>query len=195
MGKIAVFLFDQMTDYEAVFAAHLLRVDGGLELLTLSYDGRPVQSASGLRYQAEQAVADARAEALDGLILCGGWYGEAREELLALIRALDGQKKLLAGICGAGTVFLARSGVLDHVSFTTPAVPWTERHARVFGVPDPFPRENYVPARVVTDGNVITALGTAFVDFAAEVCDWFGLFSSGEEKAAFLRLYQGGESI
>lgn len=190
MGKTAFFLFDQMTDYEVTFIAHLLKVDGQREIVTISYEGKAVRSASGLRYQAERAAADIDPEELDGLILCGGWFGQVRQELRSLIRELNARKKLLAGICGAGTFFLASAGVLDHVSYTTPITDWTEKHLAVFGTRDPFPRENYVPARVVVDGNVITAQGTAFIDFAAEICSWYGLFSSPQEKEAFLKLYR-----
>lgn len=191
MGKTAVFLFDNMTDYEITFITHLLRVDAGRQTVTVSYEDRTVKSASGISYRAERLVKDVLEEELDGLILCGGWYGELRGELLALIRKLNREGKLLAGICGAGTFFLASAGVLKGVRYTTPITAWTPRHRQVFGQTDPFPRETYVPARVVTDGNVITALGTGFVDFGIAVCDWFGLFSTEEEKARFAELYKG----
>ena len=191
MEKIAVFLFDNMTDYEITFITHLLRVDAGKEVVTVSYEDKVIKSASGVSYRAEQLVKDVLKEDLDGLILCGGWFGEIRSELIQLIQVLNAQHKLLAGICGAGTFFLASAGVLDSVSYTTPITRWTDQHIRVFGQTDPFPKETYVPARVVVDGNIITALGTAFLDFAIEICDWFGLFSTPEEKRSFSELYKG----
>lgn len=33
--------------------------------------------------------------------------------------------KILATICGTGTVFLARAGVLNNIKYTTPIVEWT----------------------------------------------------------------------
>lgn len=75
--------------------------------------------------------------------------------------------------------------------YTTPIVCWTEKHISVFGSTDPFPRENYVPGRVVSDKNIITAQGTAFIDFAVEICDWFHLFASSDDKDHFLRLIKG----
>lgn len=191
MGKTAVFLFDNMTDYEITFITHLLGVDAGKEVITISYEDKQIRSASGLGYQADKLVKEVSADDLDGLILCGGWFGEVRGELVELIQQMDAQKKLLAGICGAGTFFLAVSGVLNHVSYTTPITCWTDQHIRVFGATDPFPRENYVARRVVTDQNVVTALGTAFVDFSVAICDWFGLFESAEDKNSFMVLYKG----
>ena len=191
MGKIAVFLFDNMTDYEITFLTHLLRVDAGKEVITISYNDNMIASASGMRYKADKLVKEVSADDLDGLILGGGWFGEVREELVDLIQTLNAQKKLLAGICGAGTFFLAISGVLDHVSYTTPITCWTDRHIRVFGNTDPFPRENYVAQRVVSCQIVVTALGTAFIDFSVAVCDWFGLFESADDKSRFMELYTG----
>lgn len=189
MGKLAVFLFDNMTDYEITFLTHLLKVDAGKEIVTISYEDQPIHSASGISYRADMQVKDVSDSELEGLILCGGWYGELRSELAELIQALHASHKLLAGICGAGTFFLAAAGVLDNVTFTTPIKEWTQQHIRVFGSLDPFPRKNYVNSRVVVDGNIITAQGIAFIDFAVAVCDWLGLFPSEDEKNSFQKLY------
>ena len=189
MGKIAVFLFDNMTDYEVTFLTHLLKVDAGREVITLSYEDKMIRSASGVMYRADTRVQDVSDGEIDGLILCGGWFGELRSELTALIQKLNTAHKLLAGICGAGTYFLAASGVLKNVRYTTPITQWTEKHREVFGNVDPFPRENYVQSRVVTDKNIITAQGIAFLDFAVAVCDWLGLFASEDEKNCFIKLY------
>ena len=189
MGKIAVFLFDNMTDYEITFLTHLLKVDAGKEIVTISYEDKIVRSASGVMYRADMRVKDVSDGEIDGLILCGGWFGEVRSELITLIQKLNAKNKLLAGICGAGTFFLAASGVLRNVTYTTPITEWTEKHREVFGKSDPLPRENYVQSRVVTDKNVITAQGIAFLDFAVAVCVWLGLFASEDEKNSFQKLY------
>lgn len=189
MGKIAVFLFDNMTDYEITFLTHLLKVDAGRKIITLSYEDKMIRSASGVMYRADTRVKDVNDGEIDGLILCGGWFGELRSELTELIQKLNVEHKLLAGICGAGTFLLAASGVLQNVSYTTPITEWTDKHIAVFGNTDPFPRETYVQKRVVVDKNIITAQGTAFLDFAVAVCDWLGLFASEEEKNSFIKLY------
>jgi len=56
---------------------------------------------------------------------------------------------------------------------------------------DPFPRENFVQDRVIRDDNVVTAQGTAFIDFAIEICDWFGGFEGEEDKRGFVKLIKG----
>lgn len=189
--KILLFIFDNMTDYEITFIAHLLKADAGKEVITISYENKLVKGTSGLVYKPDKLVKDVLNDEVEGLIICGGWFGEVREELIELIRKLNSQNKLLAGICGAGTFFLATAGVLNMVSYTTPITSWTEKHMEIFGEADPFPRDNYIEKRVVADNNIITALGTAFLDFAVEICNWLQLFESEEDKNRFIKLYKG----
>ena len=191
MGKILLFIFDNMTDYEITFIAHLLKADAGKEVITISYEDKLVKGTSGLLYKPDKLVKEVLKDDVEGLIICGGWFGEVREELIELIRKLDSQNKLLAGICGAGTFFLATAGVLNRVSYTTPITSWSKKHMEVFGSVDPFPRENYIEKRVVSDKNIITALGTAFIDFAVEVCNCLQLFESEEDRDRFIKLYKG----
>lgn len=192
MGKILFFIFDNMTDYEITFIAHLLKVDAARDIVTVAYEDKMIKSASGIMYKPDKTVKEVLSDDsdIDGLIICGGWFSEVREELKELIRRLNSRNKLLAGICGAGTFLLAVSGVLSDVKYTTPITSMTERHIKIFGSADPFPRENYIDARVVADGNIITALGVAFIDFAVEICDKLELFESKEERERFTALYK-----
>lgn len=191
MGKILVFIFDEMTDYEITFITHLLGADAGKEIITIAYDDKVIKGRSGFLYKPLRLVRDVLDENVEGLILCGGLYGDTREELIQLINKLNLEGKLLAAICGAGTVFLAKAGILNNVKYTTPIVEWTQKNIEYFGEKDPFPRENFISKRVVRDGNVITAQGIAHIDFAIEICDWFNLFKNQEEKDNFTKKIKG----
>lgn len=70
-------------------------------------------------------------------------------------------------------------------------VEWTQKHIEVFGEKDPFRRENFVSKRVVRDENIITAQGIAFIDFAIEICDWFKLFETQEDRDNFAKSIKG----
>ncbi|MGL5354441.1 MAG: DJ-1/PfpI family protein [Clostridium sp.] len=190
MGKVLIFIFDNMTDYEITFISHLLGADGGFNIITIAYEDRIIKSRSGIMYKPLRTVSDILSdydENIDGIIITGGWYGDARPQLLNLINKIYNDGKLVAGICGAGTVFLAKSGILANKKYTTPISEWTQTHIDVFGNNDPFPRNNYISKRVVQDGNVVTAQGIAFIDFAVEICDWFNLFEDDIEKDTFYR--------
>lgn len=191
MGKILVFIFEGMTDYEITFITHLLATEAGKEIVTIAYEDNIIKSRSGFLYKPARLVTDVLNEDVEGLIICGGWYGDTRHELIQLINNLNLKEKLIGAICGAGTVFLAKSGVLNNVKYTTPVVEWTKKHIKVFGKKDPFTRENFVQARVVRDRNIITAQGIAFIDFAIEICDWFNLFEDQEDRDNFAKNING----
>jgi putative intracellular protease/amidase len=191
MGKILVFIFDDMTDYEITFITHLLNTSANKEIITIAYEDKIIKGRSGILCKPSKLVSDVLNEDVEALIIPGGWYGDTKPELMELINTLNSKGKLISAICGAGTVFLAKSGILNNVKYTTPAIQWTERHIEVFGEKDPFPRENFVLERVVRDENIITAQGTAFIDFAIEICDWFKLFENQEDKGNFSREIKG----
>ena len=191
MGKILIFMFEGMADYEVTFISHLLHADAGKEIMTIAYTDDAVEGQSGIHYQPQYTVKEVLKEDVEGLILCGGWNNDIRLELVELIQRIHKERKLLAGICSAGTVMLAKAGVLDYMTYTTPISKWSAEEALFYNMDDPFPRENYVSKRLVRDRHVITAQGIAFVDFALEICAWFKLFQSQQEKHEFSKLVKG----
>lgn len=191
MGKVLVFIYEQMADFEVTFLTHLLGADAGKEIIPISNDDKCIRSKSGLVYQALMFVKDVTlSDDIEGLIIPGGWNGEVRNELVALIQALHNQNKLLAAIC-AGPRFLAKAGVLEHLNYTTSITNWTQMHKDTFNEEDPFPRAHFLDQRLVVDQHIITAKGIAFIDFAIAVCDWFKLFESVEDKMTFTKSILG----
>lgn len=190
MGKVLVFIYDQMADFEITFVTHLLGADGEKEIITVAYEDKLIKSKSGIVYKPTRLMKDVLKDDVEGLIIPGGWNGEIRPELIELIQNLNVKGKLLGAIC-AGPRFLAKAGVLEKVRYTTSIVEWTEAHVKQFMEGDPFPRRNFILERVVRDGNIITAQGTAFIDFAIEVCDWFGLFEDEEDRKGFAKTIKG----
>lgn len=191
MRKIGVFVFNEMTDFEVTFATHLLKTEGGFEIVTLSYDEDVVKGKTGFSYKPTTLISEISSKELDGLIIPGGFYGDFRESLMGLIKDLNSEEKLLAGICGAGTVALAKANVLENKLYTTPATPWGDKHREVFGGEDPFNRNNFLLKRTVKDGNIITAQGVAFMDFALEICHLLGIFKTEHEKLLFEKTIKG----
>ena len=178
MGKVLGFILDNFADFELTFVCHLMAFNGGKEVITIAYEKMPITSKGGIKYQPHFTVREAAdLEDVEALILPGGWDYEQRTELTHLIQNLHRDKKLLGAIC-AGTKYLARAGIFEDHSYTTP-----ER------VEDPFPGRTFVQRKVVRDGHVITAVANAFVDFAIETCDWFNLFKNS--KYSFCACYIG----
>lgn len=186
MKEILFFIFNNMTDYEITFAMHMINTSKNKKVVVIAYEDTEIIGRSGSIYKPHRLVSDLKNIDSEGLVICGGWYGELKPELDNLINELHKKRKLLAGICGAGTFLLAKSGVLETVKFTTPIVEWTEIHKQVFGDFDVFPKQNYVKENVVCDENIITSLGNSFIDFTGEILDWYGEFENESEKNEFL---------
>lgn len=191
MGKILVFIIDEMADFEITFITHLLGTDAGKEIVPIAYEDKTIKSSSGLFYKPAMLVKDiVVTDDTEGLIIPGGWNGEIRTELITLIKELNEKERLLAAICAAPR-FLAKAGVLNDKIYTTSIVEWKDEHKSKFNEEDPFPRHNFKNKRVLRDRNIITAHGVAFVDFAIEICEWFSLFSSEEAKLNFINTIKG----
>jgi len=190
MGKVLLFLYDGMAGFEITLAAHVLNTEKAAKIVPIAYTDT-INSAAEITYRADTTVEEAlNLEDVAGLIIPGGFQCDLREELIELIRRLDKAKKLLAAIC-AGPQYLARAGVLTDRSYTTSLRTWTKEDEERFGGADPFPRETFRPQRVVRDDHIITAYGDAFVDFAVEIFEYFGLFRDDAEREEYLRGIRG----
>ena len=172
MGKVLFFLFDGMTDYEITFICHVLHSDAGKDIITVAYEDRVVKAQSGFNFEPDCTLAEVVDLDTEGLILCGGREVDIKPSLVKLIQRYHGERKLLAAIGTAGTIMLAKSGVLDEATY-------------------PFPRDNCIEKRLVRDRHIITAQSIAFLDFTLEICAWFKLFQNHQEKHAFAKLIKG----
>ncbi|HEU4883376.1 MAG TPA: DJ-1/PfpI family protein, partial [Longimicrobium sp.] len=120
------------------------------------------------------------------LIIPGGavWDGDGIPEVMEKARAFLAAGVPVAGICGA-TVGLARAGLLDDVDHTGNAA----EHLQATGYGG---AAHYRDEPAVTGGNVITAPGTAPLEFAREIFRkldlyeprvldaWYALYKTGD---------------
>jgi transcriptional regulator GlxA family with amidase domain len=187
MGKVLVFIYDNMADFELGVVWNIL-ASLKKEVITIAYGQRTIKSNPGVQYCPHMTVKEALAcSNVEGIILPGGWNEEHRPELTELLQKLDGENKLIAAIC-AGTRFLASAGIYSKHRYTTG---WTIDNFDAESLKEPFPQNNYVCKRVMRDKNVITSVGSAFIDFALEIGSYFNLFSSNEERLSFAKTIKG----
>ncbi len=174
MKKVLCFVSDDFADFEVTLAFHLLKSAGHREIVTVGYDLNPVVSQAGFTYLPNHTLVEALdLPEVEALIIPGGPIRPQRDELTRLIQKMHNEEKLLAAVC-FGPQYLGRAGVLNNHRYTTSC---SEAKIRSLHVPDPFPRNNYVEARFVQDGHVITAKGGAFVDFAFAICDYLDIYA------------------
>jgi len=178
MKTILCFTPGNHADFEAVLALHLLNDKEGRQIKTVGYSHEPAIGMSGLTYTPDFTLEEAaQLKDVEAFIMPGGPLCEPNERLISFIRALHKRGALLAAICYAPQ-YLAHAGLLNTHRYTTSCTP---EDIKEQGVADPFPRVKYVNERVAVDGNIITAQGDAFVDFAFAIAKYLGDYAGQED--------------
>lgn len=175
MKKEVIFvLLDKYADWEAAYVASMLNfgLDGSGEtnyvVKTFALSAEPVTSIGGFRtlpdYTPETLPADYAA-----LILVGGlsWFAPEAEQIVPLVKAAMEREILVAGICNA-SVFLGTHGLLNDRPHTSNTLEYLEKYAGQTYAGS----AHYVERQAVCGGNIVTANGTAALEFAREVMLW-----------------------
>ena len=186
MKTILCYLYDGFADFETVLVCTGLSGTEELEVVYIAYDNLPLKSSGGLTIFPDKIVSEiTQTDDIDGLLIPGGIDRELKPELEELIKKLNEEKKLIAAIC-AGPEFLAKAGILKGKRYTTSETPQVYEEKNE---PDPFPRETYEESRIVQDGNILTAQGHAFIDFAFKIWDWFNAYEEDGEREELEALF------
>ncbi|MBY9014072.1 MAG: DJ-1/PfpI family protein [Candidatus Lokiarchaeota archaeon] len=179
MKEVLCFIYDGFADFETVLTCSALNEHDNYRVTYIAYEKTPVYSSGGLKINPDKTVSEIDGiKDVEGLIIPGGGTRILKPELEKLIKRLNEEKKLLAAIC-AGPEFLAKTGILNGKKYTASAEPQSYEEKNET---DPFPRDSYVETRVIQDGNIITAKGHAFTDFALKIWDWYNLYDNEKEK-------------
>ncbi len=144
-------------------ATQLLGGDGGYEISIATVDGKPARGSSGIRVEADIALAHVRPRSVDTLIVGGGMRFEqvAADALLrAAIERVSYGARRTCSVC-TGAFLLAGAGLLDGREATT-------HWAFCDQLSRQHPSIRVIPDRIfVRDGHVMTSAGlTAGMDLA-----------------------------
>jgi putative intracellular protease/amidase len=190
---VHLYVFDGMADWEPAFAIaginnpRFQRDPGRYQIATVASTPARITTMGGVRVQPDLALDDLAAGATSLLILPGGDAWEKGENLAALEKA---EEVLaigipVAAICAA-TLALARFGFLDNRLHTSNAPEYLK--ATGYRGHSLYRR---IPA--IADGNLITASGTAAVDFAYQIFGMLQLYSE-EALNAWYALFRYGDA-
>jgi putative intracellular protease/amidase len=185
---VHVLVFDGFADWEPAFALAELRRSGGLEVVTLGFTADPVRSMGGLRVVPDRTLAGLDPADVRLLILPGGdmWEGEdPRTELEAVLGALHQAGVPIAAIC-AGTLALARAGLLDDHAHTSNERRYLERM-----VPAYAGSSRYLDELAVRDRGLITASGVGPTEFAREIFEELQIFTPAD-RPVWYHLFKHG---
>ncbi|MFT3847151.1 MAG: DJ-1/PfpI family protein [Propionivibrio sp.] len=188
---VLLFVFDGLSDWEAGHAVAAInnprfqRIPGRYRVRTVAARPDVVQTMGGIRIVPDLTLAEINSAETAMLILPGGdvWESGGNTEAIATVRTFIAAGVPIAAICAA-TAALARGGLLDkrrHTSNAREYLAATGYHGLAL----------YEEVPAVTDDDVITASGTAPVDFAQHIFRrldlyppavldaWYGLFKTG----------------
>lgn len=153
MSRVLVPLANGFEEIEAINIIDVLR-RGGVEVLIASLDEKSVvKGAHGVEVLSEMQMKDVEVEALDMVVLPGGWGGTLAlrddERVQNILKEMDKKGKKIGAICAA-PLALQSAGVLKH-NYT--CYPTIEEQIRKDGFD--------ATKMVVEDGNVMTSRGPA----------------------------------
>lgn len=175
MKKIAVLLYPQFSLQEVTTLTSCLTVWFGQTLDFVGSELKPYQSEDGFLVTPTKRARDVSVGDYDCVILPGiidPMPALFDDTLTEFLRGA-GENTLLAAI-SSSPLLLAKAGLLDKHKFTAGFFMQMVDHF-------PFiPGENFVHQPLVEDGNVITAIGFAFREFAEKVLNCLG-FDPGEK--------------
>lgn len=175
--KTYVFLYDKFADFE--IAPLLLLMKEKTDIITFSFERGIQESEEQLKVVVDKSLDEVDPNDIDLLIIPGGNpepYRE-REDLHDLLRNVQARGRVIAAICG-GPGFLAHAGLLKGIRIAHGYAP--EDAERVFD------GSIITEEDVIVEGNIITARGQAFAEFAVAVCEILGFIDNHEEAKATL---------
>ncbi|MFA5233748.1 MAG: DJ-1 family glyoxalase III [Sulfurimonas sp.] len=183
MIRVLVPLAEGFEEIEAINIIDVLR-RGDIEVLVASLDEKAaVKGAHNLTVLADMQITSVAVEAIDMIILPGGWGGTLAlcddANVQRILRDMDKKGKNIGAICAA-PLALHKAGVLKH-NYT--CYPTIEEQIRLDGFDE--------TKMVVEDGNVMTSRGPATaICFALQIIKKLqGEQKYSEVKSALLATY------
>jgi len=182
--KIALLYYDEFSEFEVVLACLLFRQH---DLISIALENREYRSEECQRFCVDKAIKDVDIDSIDLLIIPGGEPEPLVDnlELKGLVENLVAKSKKVAGICG-GAALLAGLGVLKGKRCTG----LTSGKSQNIPCYQYFSESTFLDDHVVVDGNIITAQGQAYVEFAFELARQMGLSEKEEAYEAGIKWFK-----
>lgn len=161
-----ILLYPGFSEYELSVLLSVLK-QGGKQTLFIGIDNLPVKGEAGLPCIPDTSINQVDVTILDSVVLPGVddfKHLVHHKELTSFLHRIDNQNRVIAAISSA-PFFLSLSGVLKGKKYTTGLT--VEQRTFL----ETFDHENYLDLPVVVDDYLITAKGSAFLEFAFSVGD------------------------
>lgn len=189
MKQVLVFLTDGYADWEASYVcAELNKPETGYQIKTIAVNKQPKVSMGGFTVIPDYDLSlDFAQIHISMLIIPGGtsWGDPINEPVQDLIRYCFDGGIGVAAICDA-TTFLGRHGFLEQHKHTSNMLAELKKSAPKYKG-DGY----YVEAQAVSDGKLITANGSAPVEFAKLILAELGVYQ-GEMLEQWYSIFKKG---
>ncbi|MDO4316247.1 MAG: DJ-1/PfpI family protein [Oscillospiraceae bacterium] len=188
MKEVLFVLLDEFAEWEAAPLAAAINQNEAFCVRTVSVSPAPVRSIGGFSVNPDYDIPQALAVDFAGLLLIGGnsWRKPEARQVTPLVRRTVEIQALLGAICDA-SVYLGRLGLLNGIAHTSNQPEDLERYAGSAYTGQSL----YRYQQAVRCGNIVTANGTAGLEFAKEVLLGLGVMAEAEAEQWY-RFYKLG---
>ncbi len=180
--KVALFYYDDFAEFEIVLASLFLHHK--YDVISVALEKREYRSEEQQRFCVDAAIKEVDVDSIDLLVMPGGDPSPlvGNPELKRFVEDLVSRNKKIGAICG-GASLLAGLGILKGkkcTGNTTGVAPASAEYKY-------YAEAMLSDEHVVVDGNIITAQGQAYAEFAVELTRQMGLCKTQEEYDEGLR--------
>jgi putative intracellular protease/amidase len=172
--NVCVLYYDRFCEFEVVLAVNQFRENA----FSAALENRIYISEERQKFLPDKTIQELNPDDIDLLIIPGGDSSKLyeKEELREFILKLNQKNKIIAGICG-GAELMAYYGLLDNKKANGNSEGFkVDRSNKSI-----YEKINIVDEDVVIDGNCITSIGKAFIEFAIEIGKVMNIYKDEEE--------------
>lgn len=186
MMRILLCVYPNYADFQIGHLLFFLKKIGKAKIETTSIDGEIIKSLGGLRVRPDISMNQVQVKTYD-LILCPG--GDLLHEVADdpqihyLLQTATVNNVPIASLCGS-TLFLAKAGLLNDKKFTCNTGTYEQ-------FKNDYSHATYTGNNVEVEASMITAKGTAFIDFTVAVGHLLKLWKSEEQVDHVLAFCRG----
>ena len=182
MKQVLYLLLPPFAEHELPFLTQPLRSDAASMKENPQYENKivapsmePVEAISGFRLLPDYTFETIPNE-YAALVLIGGygWQSEAAHRVAPLVADALSKGRIVGAICNAAS-WMASKGFLNQVRHTGNGL----EQLQLWGGKAYTNASNYVDAQTVSDRNIVTANGSAHLEFACEI---LRLLQNGQPK-------------
>ncbi|KAB8130299.1 glutamine amidotransferase [Gracilibacillus oryzae] len=174
--EVLIVVLDEFAEWELAYVAAFLNSSEHYTTKFVSIDEGVIKSIGGLRVMPDYTIHNIP-ERFSSLLLIGGnsWRKPLSSKIIPLVEKARTMDIPIGAICDA-TVFMGANGWLNDIKHTSNEINDLKEYAKEHYQNE----ENYVCEQAVRDGNIVTANGTAALDFAKAILELLEAYSKDQ---------------